>query len=133
MSKSRKDIQAMKESGLERNYNQISCESKALVWTLVSFINYYGYQMLLLILICMDDTSIKDKNRRFNFALIFSFVIIPFMFIWNIYGSIMMKSEFFTQLLENSGNNDMTKDLKEAQKKFLKYEEYDTYGTCTLS
>ena len=45
----------------------------------------------------MDDTTVKEKNRRFNFALFFTFAIIPFMFRWNIYGAIMMKSEYFVE------------------------------------
>ena len=95
MSKSRKEISAMKETHDEKYYNQISCQSQALVWTLISFLDYYGYQLFLLILICMDDHSQKDKNRRFNFALFLTFFFIPFMIGWNFYGSFMLKADYF--------------------------------------
>jgi hypothetical protein len=85
----------MRDTHLDKYLNQIDCESKALAWIFVSFINYYGYQMLLLILICMDDLSVKDKTRRFNFALFLTIAFIPFMIGWNIYGTILLKPIYF--------------------------------------
>jgi hypothetical protein len=45
----------------------------------------------------MDDHSNKDKNRRFNFALFLTFMFIPFMIVWNLYGSFMLKSDYFVE------------------------------------
>ena len=80
-----------KHSGHGEYDFMISCQSKVLTWITISFMNYY---LFIFVIFCIiSHSSERDSHKRFRFktSLVMTFVLVPFMISWNIYGNIMIK------------------------------------------
>ena len=74
----------------------ISCQEKVLTWIILSFVNYYGFILLTLIIIKFQGETSSILTKRFKIGVFMTFILVPFMLSWNLYGNFMIKNEYFT-------------------------------------
>ena len=85
----------------------INCQRTVLTWLTFSFINYFGFIGLVFGLICASRTDTpRSKRISFRMGVFMFFLFVPFMGIWNLYGNLMIKSEYF-----KVGGVDTTEDI----------------------
>ena len=80
------------KKGYDKYAYRIDCQSKVLTWVAISFFNYYAFIWVLtwLSYITRFDSP-RHRKMRFNLVRFMSFLFVPFMFGWNIYGNRMIK------------------------------------------
>ena len=73
----------------------IACQRRVLTWLTISFINYFFFLMVTVYLVQSRDETPRFAKKRFRIAVFLTFLLVPFMLTWNLYGNLMIKNEYF--------------------------------------
>ena len=84
--------------GYDKNAVSISCQIKILTWISISFFNFYSFIFFIIYILILSSPR-NDyphvKTKRFKIVIFMTFIFIPFMFSWNLYGHFTIKQEYF--------------------------------------